>query len=147
MKIDEVKLRAMSVHDGHTIWKRARGMTAPEAKQMVAWIEGLGLPYSDSDCLKGDDPIFIKMYELILSSEGKKAAIEATREGLPAMAYVDPILARVLGVDYASHNMGTTSAGSLVAEMMRTQGYKNTGKKGKLPQGCVAKTAELYAPI
>jgi hypothetical protein len=110
-------------------------------------IETLGLPYSDPGSLKFDDPIFLKMHEIIFSERGKAAAIEATQAGLPALAGIDPLLSEALGVDYGSHNDGTINAGYLVAQMMRAQGYKLTGRKGKLPPACTAKTAEIYVPI
>lgn len=146
-KIDENKLRAMSVHDRHQLWINARGMDTDEAKKLVQMIESLGLPYSDPTSLTSNDPISIKMTEIIFSPEGKAAAIDATKQGLPALAGVDPMLAAALGVDYGPHNSGTINAGYLVAEMMRTQGYKLTGRKGKLPSNCVAKTGEIYVPI
>ena len=65
---------------------------------------------------------------------------------IPALAGIDPMLLSALGVDYGSHNEGTISAGYLVAQMMRMHGYKLTGRKGKLPSTCVAKTAEIYEP-
>jgi hypothetical protein len=146
-KIDEAKLRGMSVHERHRLWINARKIDSDEAKEMVRMIENLGLPYSDPGSLKFDDPIFLKMEEIISSAEGKSAAIEATKKGLPALAGVDPLLSAKLGVDYGAHNDGTINAGFLVAQMMRTQGYKLSGRKGKLPPTCLAKTAEIYIPI
>lgn len=146
-KIDEAKLRSMTVHDRHRLWINARKVDTEEAREMVRMIEGLGLPYSEPGSLKSDDPISIKMNEIIFSSEGKAAAIEATKNGLPALAGIDPLLSKALGVDYGSHNDGTIGAGYLVAQMMRMQGYKLSGRKGKLPPTCVAKTAEIYVPI
>jgi hypothetical protein len=40
--------------------------------------------------------------------------------------------------------MSTATAGSLVAERMRQLGYRNSGRKGKLPAGSVAKTGEIF---
>src|SRR4051794_2688956 len=96
----------------------ARNVDSDEARELVHMIEALGLPYSDPESLKFDDPIFLKMHEIIFSDPGKKAALEATKAGLPALAGVDPLLSAVLGVDYGSHNDGTINAGYLVAQMM-----------------------------
>ena len=145
-KIDEAKLRGMKVHERHRLWINARGIDSDEARDLVRQIEGLGLPYSEEGSLKFDDPIFLKMYEIINSPKGKAAAIEATKAGQPALAGIDPLLIEALGVDYGSHNDGTINAGYLVAQMMRSQGYKLSGRKGKLPPTCVAKTAEIYVP-
>jgi hypothetical protein len=146
-KIDEAKLRGMTVHDRHRLWINARKLDTDEARRLVQMIEVLGLPYSDPGSLKFDDPIFMKMEEIVFSSDGKAAGIEATKNGLPALAGIDPLLSAKLGVDYGSHNDGTINAGYLVAQMMRMQGYKLSGRKGKLPPTCVAKTAEIYISI
>jgi hypothetical protein len=105
--------------------------------------EVAGLPFSDDACLTLDDPITVKMHEIINSKEGRAAAIAATQVGLPAMAGVDPLLQVALGVDYGPHNMGTATAGGLVGELMTSLGYRNTGQK-ELPAGCVAKTAAMW---
>ena len=142
------QLRRMPPVDRHELWKKARslGVTVSKALELAEKIEALGLPYSDPKCLKLDDPITIKMYELVFSPEGKKAGLDATSAGLPALAGIDPILTRELGVDYGAHNMSTMTAGAFVAEMMRTFGFEKTGKSGKLPTGCRAKTAVFFAP-
>jgi hypothetical protein len=145
-KIDESKLRGMTVHERHQIWINARRIDSAEARELIRMIEGLGLPYSEEGSLKYDDPIILKMYEIIHSAQGKTAAIEATKEGRPALEGIDPLLSAALGVDYGSHNDGTINAGYLVAQMMRSQGYQLSGRKGKLPPTCIAKTAEIYVP-
>lgn len=106
-------------------------------------IEEAGLPYSDTACLTMDDPITIKMYEVIHSKEGREAAIDATRRGRPAIEDIDPMLQAALGVDYGAHNMGTATAGALVGELMYSLGYKKKGQKA-LPAHCVARTAAVF---
>ena len=143
-KITLEYLAAMSVHDRATMYKNAcaKGHT-PEGAELKALIERAGLPFSEEACLTSDDPITIRMHEVIHSKEGREAALKATKEGLPAMVGIDPLLQVALGVDYGPHNMGTQTAGDLVGKMMRSLGYKNGGKK-KLPDHCVAKTAETW---
>ena len=145
-RIDEAKLRAMSVHDRHRLWVNARGIDSAEARAVVELIENIGLPYSEEGSLKLDSPLGRKMEEIIFSAKGRAAGLEATKRGLPAMAGIDPLLAAALGVDYGPHNDATIQAGYLVAIMMRMQGCKNSGKKGKLPASCIAKTAEIFVP-
>jgi hypothetical protein len=70
--------------------------------------------------------------------------IEATEQGLPAICGVESMLSRALGVDYGGHNMTTNIAGRFIAERMQQLGYKNSGRKGKLEEGSVAKTAEIF---
>jgi hypothetical protein len=143
-KIDEAKLRAMSVHDRHQVWINARKKDTPEAKAIVKLIEKLGLPYSEEACLRGDDPITMKIWEIV--NQSTDAMIAATEKGLPAMSGVDGRLSELLGVDYGGHNMATATAGSMVAERMRQLGYRNSGRKGQMPAGSVAKTAEIFVP-
>jgi hypothetical protein len=107
-------------------------------------IEAVGLPYSEDRCLTKDDPITIKMHDVIYSKEGREAAIAATKVGLPAMAGVDPLLQVALGSDYGPHNMGTQTAGGIVGQLMQSLGYKKTGSS-PLPPNCVAKTAATWA--
>ncbi|ABD05313.1 hypothetical protein RPB_0602 [Rhodopseudomonas palustris HaA2] len=145
-KIDEAALFAMNVHQRHQLWINARKIDSEEAREVVRLIEDLGLPYSEDRSLKLDDPINQKMYQIINSKEGKAAAFEATANGRPALEGIDPLLLAALGVDYGKHNDTTINAGYLVAQMMRSQGYQLSGRKGKLPSSCVAKTAEIYVP-
>lgn len=94
-----------------------------------------------------NDPITLKMYDIINSDEGIAAMIAATTKGLPAITGVDNRLSQELGVDYGGHNQATATAGALIADCMRGQGYRNSGRKGKVGEGSVAKTAEIFIPI
>jgi hypothetical protein len=85
------------------------------------------------------------MIEIINSPKAVEAAISATEAGLPTLQGVDPLLVEALGVDYGPRNRGTMEAGFWVADMMRSKGYKNSGKKGNL-DSCVAKTADKFVP-
>ncbi len=91
-----------------------------------------------------DDPVTIRMFEIINSAEGRAAMIAATEKGLPAISGVDHRLSAELGVDYGGHNQATQTAGFLVAERVRQLGYRNSGRKGKLPERSIAKTAEIF---
>lgn len=137
------QLKALRPDQRHTIWIRARTMTTDEAKQLARDIEELGLPYSDPAALRMDDPVTIKMHEIINSAAGRAACINATEDGLPAIAGVDAMLNEALGVEYRGGNMGTQTAGSLVGELMRSLGYSHGGQR-PLPPGCVAKTGAFW---
>jgi hypothetical protein len=96
-------------------------------------------------CLTLDDPIALKMKDIIFSSEGRKAAVEAAKADLPAMAGIDPLLSAALGSDYGKHNFATATAGDFVAKLMRDELGYTEGKKGvPLPSHCVAKTGILW---
>lgn len=138
------KLAAMSVHDRAELYRNAcRLGHTPQGATLKKMLEEAGLPFSEAGCLSADDPIYLKMRELIESPEGRAAGVAAVKVGLPAMAGVDPLLQVLLGSDYGSHNMGTQTAGSIVAEVMRSLGYKKTGE-ATLPSNCVAKTAATW---
>jgi hypothetical protein len=138
------ELAAMSVHKRADLYANAcRLAHTPDGAALKKEIEDIGLPYSEDACLTMDDPITIKIHEVINSPEGRAAAIAATKDGLPAMAGIDPMLQVALGVDYGAHNMGTATAGGLVGELMTSLGYKKAGSKA-LPPHCVAKTAATW---
>lgn len=138
------KLAAMSVHERAELYRNAcRLGHTPQGAALKTMLEVAGLPFSEDGCLSADDPIYLKMQDLIVSPEGRAAAVAAVKVGLPAMAGVDPLLQVQLGSDYGSHNMGTQTAGSMVAEVMRSLGYKKIGE-ASLPSNCVAKTAATW---
>lgn len=139
----EARLRGLSVADRHKLWKNARASASADGVELTQMIEAIGLPFSDDACLTLDDPITLKMWEIINSPSGKAACLDATKSGLPAIAGVDPMLNEALGVDYRSGNMATVTAGSLVGEFMRSQEYSHGGQRA-LPVGCVAKSGAFW---
>lgn len=137
-------LKALSVHQRADLYKNAcRLGHTPEGAALKVMVEKAGLPFSEHGILASDDPITIKMHDVVFSKEGREAAVAATKIGLPAMAGVDPMLQAALGVDYGPHNWGTIIAGSMVGELMQSLGYKNI-KQRPLPPNCVAKTAAMW---
>jgi hypothetical protein len=90
-----------------------------------------------------DDPITLKMKQITHSPEGQAAAIAAANAGLPAMAGIDPMLSAALGADYGKHNLATATAGDFVANLMRSLGFKESGRRS-LPSHCVARTAVFW---
>lgn len=137
------KLAALTSVERHNVWKNCRTKGTPDTMALAAVIEDLGLPYSDPAALKNDDPVTIKIHEIVNSPAGRAACIKATEQGLPAIAGVDAMLNAALGVDYRGENMATHTAGSIVGELMRSQGYVHAGQKA-LPPGCVAKTGAFW---
>ena len=139
------ELKAMSVHTRADLYGNAcRLGQTEEGAALKTMIEEAGLPFSEDACLTSDDPITIKMWEIINSPEGRSAAVESTKNGDAAMAGIDPLLQAALGSDYGPHNMGTATAGSLVGRLMLSLGYKKSGTKA-MPSHCVAKTAATWA--
>jgi hypothetical protein len=140
MAITKEQIESISQEQRHNLWNNAKRKNAGD---LVRMIEASGLPYSDPKGLKLDSPVGREMAKIINSRQGIVAAVEATNQGLPALAGVDPLLQVALGDLYAKTYEATIQAGYLVALMMRTQGYENSGRQGQLT-GCVAKTGEIY---
>tara|TARA_R110002073_G_scaffold87409_1_gene207549 strand:- start:11 stop:475 length:465 start_codon:yes stop_codon:yes gene_type:complete len=143
-KLTVEKLEAMTAKERENLWINARAANTPEAAYLVTVIESLGLPYSEDGGMRLDSPVAIKMNDIITSPGGKKSCLEATKNGLPALAGVDGELNSVLGVDYRAGNQATQTAGYLVGNLMISLGYKIAGQR-KMPEGSVAKTAAFWA--
>jgi len=138
------KLAAMSPHDRAILYKNARRLRTPEAIALVKMIEEAGLPFSDTACPTNDDPLTIAIYDVVFSVRGRAAAVDAVGKGLPPLAGVDPLLLNALAGDYGPHNMTTAVAGSMIAKLMRSLGYKEAGGNSPLPAGCVARTGQKW---
>lgn len=110
----------------------------PSGQYIVDLIDQNGLSLS-SGGLTADDPVHRTIVEVTWSTLGKKAALEATKRGEPAVCGVDILLQAKLGDLYGKYDLGTASAGAVVAEMMRHLGYREAGQ-GKCPSGCAART-------
>lgn len=125
------------------MYDNALRVGGPEGQALAKLIEESGLPHRNPSCPSDNDPIMRRIEEVVFSEEGRRAAIAAADQGLPAMAGIDPLLQQALGKDYGKHNLTTATAGDRVANLMREMGYREAGSRS-LPTGCVAKTAMLW---
>jgi len=91
------KLRARGQSERHAVWRRARALHSAEGNHLARAIERLGLPYSEPAPLAADTGLMIAMREVMASPAARSAALEATLDGLPAMAGIDPLLHDRLG--------------------------------------------------
>jgi hypothetical protein len=123
----------------NAVKRRAHG-----GQEIIDLIDSSGLPLSAGG-MRMSDPAYLKMQDITWSSDGRKAAIEATENGLPALAGVEPLIVAALADRYHPHDGGTVNAGFIVAELMRHIGYVED-KEGKMPAGSVAKTAMKWKP-
>ena len=114
-----------------------------DGNQLAREIERLGLPYEEPDRLPEDDPMRVAMAEIIVSPAGRSACIEATLDGLPAIAGVDPMLHDALGRDYRQSDEAVATAASLVAQVMVELGYVPAGTKA-LPSRYIARTGAFW---
>lgn len=93
------------------------------------------------DGLSLSSPKFLAIKAVIESPEGKAGMVRAVADSQPALCGVDEILTRVIR-DYADHQ-SIMSAGSIVADCMRSLGYTK-GKLKDCPKGCTAVTGTMW---
>lgn len=138
------ELRAMSVHMRADLYGNAcRLAHTPDGAALKALIEDIGLPYSEDAALKGDDPITLRIIEIVYSKAGREAALKWHNDGWPAMAGIDPLLQADLKQDYGIHNRGTIKAGEITGALMRSLGFSK-GPEEQLPKHCIAQTAATW---
>jgi hypothetical protein len=137
------KLRERSQSERHAVWRRARALHSAEGNHLARAIERLGLPYAEPEPLAGDDPLRLRMAEVTASAAARSAALEATLDGLPAMAGVDTLLHETLGEAYRQNPATVPTAQALVADLMAALGYVDAGRKD-LPRRCVARSGVFW---
>jgi hypothetical protein len=137
------KLRERSQNERHAVWRRARALHSAEGNHLARAIELLGLPYAEPEPLAADNPLMARMREVVASPAARSAAIEATLDGLPAMAGVDTLLHDELGEPYRLEAAAVPTAQILVAELMEKLGYVAAGSKD-LPRRCVARSGVFW---
>jgi hypothetical protein len=137
------RLRERSQTERHQVWKRARALHSAEGNHLARAIERLGLPYEEPEPLSDDDPLITRMKEVFETPAARSAVIEATLDGLPAMAGIDPLLHDQLGEDYRLNPAAAPSAQAMVARLMTGLGYVEAGRK-ELPKRCVARSGVFW---
>jgi hypothetical protein len=123
------KLAARSPKERYAIWKRAKNLRTADGNQLAREIERLGLPYADPGQLPENDPVRAKMAEIMATREARSACIEATLDGLPAVAGADALFHEALGSAYRHNDAAAATAHALTAELMRGLGYVEAGRK------------------
>jgi len=137
------KLRERSQSERYAVWKRAKALHSAEGNHLARAIELLGLPYAEPEPLNDDDPLLGRMRELMAEPRARAAAVEATLDGLPAIAGVDVLLHEELGEAYRRNEAAVPTAQRLTDELMRALGYIEAGVKD-LPARCVARTGVYW---
>ena len=139
-------LASKSVEQRNRMWINARKQCdggSQDACAKARLIEECGLPFQPAGGISHDDPHFIEMVDIIGSTDAERAIRSAIADGLPPMAGVDLLLQRRMGDRYSNANQKTLAAGYETARVARALGYVQTGKKAKLPDECVARSAEV----
>ncbi|HEY5290425.1 MAG TPA: hypothetical protein VIJ59_10385 [Caulobacteraceae bacterium] len=137
------KLRERSQSERHAVWKRARALHSAEGNHLARAIELLGLPYAEPEPLAPDDPLAARMNEIMASAAARSAALEATLDGLPAMAGIDALLHDRLGEAYRQNPAAVPTAEALTAKLMTSLCYVETGRK-PLPARHVARSGVFW---
>ena len=136
-------LRARSQTERYAVWKRARGLHSAEGNHLARAIELLGLPYAEPEPLAGDDPLLARMRDIIAEPRARAAAIEATLDGLPALAGIDVLMHEEIGEDYRRNESAVPTAQVLTAALMDALGYVEAGTND-LPARCVARSGVFW---
>lgn len=144
MKWTLEKIAALTPSKRAQLYDNACNSGTPEGAALAQLIQESGLTLVDGSGITRDHPIVRGMEEIINSDEGRAACKAAVADGLPALAGVDPMLADAFPADYGKHNQTTDWAGHLVADAMRSMGFTKLEKQGRMPDGCVAQSAELW---
>jgi len=136
-------LRARSQNERYAVWKRAKALHSAEGNHLARAIELLGLPYAEPEPLGEDDPMLARMRQIMAEPRARAAALEATLDGLPAMAGVDVLLHEEIGEDYRRNEAAVPTAQALTAALMAQLGYVEAGRK-ELPARCVARSGVFW---
>jgi hypothetical protein len=136
-------LRARSQNERFAVWKRAKSLHSAEGNHLARAIELLGLPYAEPEPLAEADPLMARMRTLFAEPRTRAAAVEATLDGLPAMAGVDVLMHEELGEAYRRNEAAVPTAQKLTAELMTGLGYSPAGAKD-LPARCIARSGVFW---
>jgi len=136
-------LAARTPAERYAIWKRARMLRTADGNQLAREIERLGLPYAEPGQLADDHPMRTAMAEIINSLAGRSACVEATLDGLPAIAGVDPLLHDAFGRDYRQSDEAVATVQALIALVMDELGYAPAGEKA-LPSRYIARAGVFW---
>lgn len=137
------KLRERSQNERYAVWKRAKSLHSAEGNHLARAIELLGLPYAEPEPLVADDPLAVRMREIMATPGARSAAVEATLDGLPAMAGIDILMHETLGESYRLNAAAAPTAEALTAELMTSLGYAAAGRK-RLPPRHVARSGVFW---
>jgi hypothetical protein len=141
--VTRASLRARSQTERYQLWKRAKSLHSAECNHLARAIELLGLPYAEPEPLAEDDALLARMREIIAEPRARAAAVEATLDGLPAMAGVDVLMHEELGEAYRRNEAAVPTAQKLTAALMESLGYTGAGTKD-LPARCVARSGVFW---
>lgn len=142
----EDELRALSPAERRRLYDNAiKHEGRPEAEAVLTLLEVVGVVHGES--FKQDSPLGRRVRAVIMSDEGRAAALAAAQAGDAPMSAIDVLLQRDIGAPYRTTYEITTGAGTIVAELMRSMHWETNGKRQTLPPDRVAKTAALFVHV
>src|ERR1700722_12770138 len=124
-------LEAMTPEQRGVLYQNAVKHREKGGQEIIDLIDSSGLSLS-SGHMRASDPAYMAIEKIVWSAQGRKAALDATSNGLPALAGVDPLIIAELGDQYGPHDGGTLNAGYIQAGLMRHLGYVEDGQ-GRMP--------------
>ena len=90
------------------------------------------------DWMDSAEPMFVLIKDIVFSSAGMRAAVQATNRSEPASCAMDGLLREMIGDAYSSNHTNVTNCSWLVRELMDSLGYVEAGRgKCGLPGGLV----------
>ena len=84
-----------------------------------------------------------RMRQIMAEPRARAAALEATLDGLPAIAGIDVLMHEEIGEAYRRNEAAVPTAQALTAELMDRLGYVEAGRK-ELPARCVARSGVYW---
>src|ERR1700742_3640203 len=135
--------KARSQNERYAVWKRAKSLHSAEGNHLARAIELLGLPYAEAEPLPDGDPLLARMRDLIADPRARAAAVEATLDGLPALAGIDVLMHEELGEAYRRNESAVPTAQRLTHAWMTGIGYVKAGVKA-LPARCVSRNGVFW---
>jgi hypothetical protein len=94
--------------------------------------------------LAARDPKYLAIKAIIESEPGMRAVTVSAANGIPPVCGVDKLLRDII-VNYSDDDQSIKCAGSLIAEMLRAEGY-GKGPLRPCPAGCNAKRGTVWIP-
>jgi hypothetical protein len=92
----ELGAQSMSAERRAQLYQNAVQRRDRGGQEVIDLIDSSGLPLR-SGGMRNSDPAYLEMERIIWSEEGRKAALAATAQGLPALCGVEPLLKKGLG--------------------------------------------------
>jgi hypothetical protein len=113
----------------------------PPVSKCVIFLEGA---VAKGSGLSKKDPKWLAIKAVIESDAGRQAAKEHAAKGIPPVCGVDELL-RTIILNYTDDDQSIKSAGALIAELLKAEGYTK-GPQKPCPSGCRAEGGAIWLP-